>query len=70
MVVPSIAHTSSPYQCTAAAAVVTAGPRSRSNSHRSGLALRRRLACDNAATLGEATGMDDRPAVSLRHTCW
>src|SRR6266545_1673617 len=70
MVVPSIAHTSSPYQRTPVVAPTAAAPRSRSNSQRSGLALRRRLACDNAPTLGEATGMPARPAVSLRHTSW
>ena len=69
MVVPSMAHTSSPCQRTGPAVIAVAGPRSRSNSHRSGVAPSRARACHNALSPGLATGRLPRPAVSLCHTC-
>ena len=69
MVVPSMAHTSSPCQRTDPAVTAVAGPRSRSNSHRSGAAPSRARACHNALSPGLATGSAPSPAVSLCQTC-
>jgi hypothetical protein len=68
IVVPSIAHTTSPRHRTGPA-VVTAGPRSRSNNTRTGAAPTRRRAWVNAAVLGWATGSPSRPATRRCHTC-
>ena len=65
MVVPSMAHTSSPPQRTGPAVTAVAGPRSRSNSHRSGAAPSRARACHNALSPGLATGRLAQPSDQL-----
>nr|WP_233213569.1 hypothetical protein [Mycobacterium sp. QGD 101] len=62
--VPSIAHTSR----TRHRAAPAAGPRTRSNSSRSGLTPMRRRACANADDTGSATSIPSRPAVIRAHT--
>lgn len=63
------AQTSSPRHHTPAVPMPAAGPRSRSNSQRSGSVPTRRRACASAPPVGSVTVSPSRPAVSRCHTC-
>jgi hypothetical protein len=60
---------SRPRQRTACPAVVTAGPRSRSNNARNGAGPSRCRAWRNALEVGSARPNPARPAVNCCHTC-